>query len=110
MAPWVDVSMDFVVGLPKTECKKDSISVVVDQFWKMAHFVAYNKTNNTTNTAELYFKEVTKLHGIPRSIVLDRDTKFLSHFWITLWKKLGTKLSYSTTCLPQIDSQNEVIN
>jgi len=65
---------------------------------------------STTNIVELYFKEVTRLHGIPRSIVSDRDTKFLSHFWIALWKKLGAKLSYNTACHPQTDCETEVIN
>ena len=108
--PWVDISMDFILGLPRSMKERDSIFVILDIFSKMVHFIVCYKTNDAINITDLFFWEVIRLHGIPRSIVSDWDVKFLSYFWKVLSGKVGTKLLFSITCHPQIDGQIEVVN
>jgi hypothetical protein len=67
----------------------------------MAHFIPCHKKSDATHIENLFFKEIVRLHGLPRSIVSDRDTKFVGHFWGTLWKKLGKKLSFRSVYHPQ---------
>jgi hypothetical protein len=84
--------------------------VVAYCFSKMAHFIPYHKNDNVSHVADLFFTKIVHLHGVPNTIVSDRDAKLVSHFWRTLWFKLGTKLLFSTTYHPQTDGQTEVVN
>jgi len=104
---WEHITMDFVVGLPRTPRGKDAIWVVVDRLTKSAHFIPMKTTNSAQELVPLYLKEIVRLHGMPKSIVSDRDSKFVSKFWQSLHDTLGTKLSLSVAFHPQTDGQSE---
>ncbi|CAH9076112.1 unnamed protein product [Cuscuta epithymum] len=107
---WEDISMDFIVGLPKTTGGFDGIWVIVDRLTKSAHFIPIAVTMNVEKLAWLYVREIVRLHGVPKTIISDRDSKFTSHFWECVQRSLGTRLKYSTAFHPQTDGQTERVN
>jgi hypothetical protein len=92
--------MDFIVGLPNTSRKHDSIWVIVDRLTKTAHFVPVHTTCNAKKYAEIYLDQIVRLHGIPRTIISDSGTLFVSRFWEQLQNALGTKLIRSSAYHP----------
>ncbi|XP_027344923.1 uncharacterized protein LOC113857349 [Abrus precatorius] len=104
---WDSISMDFVFGLPKTRNNHDTIWVIVDRLTKVAHFLPINMKYKLERLVELYVREIVRLHGVPTSVVSDRDPRFTLRFWESLQRALGTKLRLSSTYHPQTDSQTE---
>ncbi|KAL4185644.1 hypothetical protein AMTRI_Chr10g231720 [Amborella trichopoda] len=99
--------MDFVSSLPRTNSRHDSIWVIMDRLTKAAHFLPIRKTYTLDRLTQLYIKEIVRLHGVPVSIVSDRDTRFTSKFWARLQSAMGTRLTFSTAFHPQTDGQSE---
>ncbi|KAK5845370.1 hypothetical protein PVK06_001543 [Gossypium arboreum] len=104
---WDRITMDFVTGLPLTPKKKNEVWVVVDRLTKSAHFIPVRTDDSLDKLAELYISEIVKLHGVPMSIISERDPRFTSRFWKKLQEALGTKLNFSTAFHPQTDGQSE---
>jgi len=104
---WDSISMDFVTSLPNTPRGHDAIWVIVDRLTKSAHFIPINISFPVSQLAEIYIREIVKLHGVLSSIVSDRDPRFTSRFWKSLQEALGSKLRLSSAYHPQTDGQSE---
>ncbi|CAI7829215.1 unnamed protein product [Closterium sp. NIES-54] len=108
--PWQVVSLDFITGLPPTNAGHDTILVVIDKFSKMGHFIPTHTTARTEETAQLFLKHIISQHGIPTTLISDRDPKFTSKFWKELMPLMGTRLAMSSAYHPQTDGQTERLN
>lgn len=103
--PWEDISIDYILQLPLPQRKHNSCLVVVDRFTKQAHFIPTKNTLSAQGCAELFIQEVFKHHGLPKSILSDRDTRFTSEFWASLMKSLGIVLHMGTAYHSSSDGQ-----
>jgi hypothetical protein len=110
MSKWEVISMDFVVGLPLTSHRHNAILVIVDKLTKSAHFIPVRDTYDVTDVAHVFVSEVICFHGIPKKIILDRDSRFTFRFWTSLQSALGTQLNLSTTYHPEIDGKTKRVN
>jgi hypothetical protein len=107
---WEVVIMDFITNLPRTNKKHDSIMLVVDKLTKATHFIPVKLTHKEANIVDVYMREITRLHGIPKTIVSDRDPKFTSNFWKGLFNAFGTNLNFSIAYHPESNGQTERVN
>ncbi|GJX14619.1 putative reverse transcriptase domain-containing protein [Tanacetum coccineum] len=107
MWKWERITMDFITKLPKTSNGHDTIWVIVDRLTKSAHFIPTRETDSMETLTRLYIKEIVSQHGVPISIISDRDIHFTSRFWQSLQSALGTQLDMSTAYHPETDGQSE---
>jgi hypothetical protein len=97
---WEDISMNFIVGLPLTDRKFNSIWVIVDRLTKSAYFIPVHTFYRAEKYAELYISRIMCLHGVPKTIIYDRGPQFVAHFWEQLHASLGTYLIHSSAYHP----------
>jgi hypothetical protein len=107
---WDSVAMDFIVDLPLSSGGFNAVLTVVDRLSKMTHFIPTTTNLTAEGAAQLFFDNIICVHGLPTSIISDRDPRFVSKFWETLWKLLGTKLNRSSAYHPESDGQSEIMN
>ncbi|GJS79910.1 putative reverse transcriptase domain-containing protein [Tanacetum coccineum] len=104
---WEGIAMDFMTKLPRTSSGHDTIWVIVDRLTKSAHFLPMREDYKMERLARLYLNEIVARHGVPISIISDRDSRFTSRFWQSMQEALGTRLDMSTAYHPQTDGQSE---
>jgi hypothetical protein len=107
---WEVVTMYFITKLPITNKQHDYIMVVVDKITKTSHFIPVKISHKVANIVYVYMREIARLHGIPKTILFDRDPKFTSNFWKGLFNGFGTNLNFSTTYHPESDGQTKRVN
>jgi hypothetical protein len=107
---WEEISMDFIVGLSTMQSGYDSIWVVIDRFSKVAHFILIKTTYKGAKLAELYITRIVCLHIVPKKIVSDRGTQFMSRFWEKLHEAMDTRLNFSSAYHTKTDGQTERVN
>ena len=107
---WECISMDFIKALLKVTGNFDSIFVVIDWLTKLVHLIPTQTTTSVSDIAQLFVKEIVKLHEIPAKIISDRDAKFTSKFWTAMFQSIGTLLNLSLAYHPEIDGQTKRVN
>jgi transposase InsO family protein len=107
---WEEIRMDFIVRLPQTQARYDSIWVIVDRLTKVAHFIPVNTTYSGAKLAELYMSRIVCLHGVPKKIMSDRGSQFTSKFWEKLHESMDTRLNFSSAYHSQTNGQTERTN
>ncbi|GJU87756.1 putative reverse transcriptase domain-containing protein [Tanacetum coccineum] len=104
---WDNITMDFITKLPRSSQGFDTIWVIVDRLTKSAHFLPIRENDSLDKLARLYLNRIVARHGIPASIICDRDGRFTSNFWRSFQKALGTDICMSTAYHPETDGQSE---
>ena len=107
---WEVIYLYFITVFPLTQKQHESIMVVVDKLSKFAHFIPMKSTYNAVNVTEIFLKEIFRLHGVPKMVISDRDVKFTSNFWKSLFAGLKTNINFSTSYHPGIDEKTERTN
>jgi hypothetical protein len=99
--------MDFIVGLPLTTRRHDSIFVVVDTLMKSAHFILVHTTYQTPDIARVFISDIVRLHGVPKRIIFEQGSVFTGRFWTSFQEALGTQLNFSTAYHSETDMQTK---